>query len=127
MNANEAVFVCSADALIDGGAGVRFPVSAFGVDATGFAVRYAGQVYAYLNRCAHAPVELDWFAGTFFESSKLYLMCSTHGAIYVPDTGACAGGPCRGGKLRPIALSQVDGNIFWQPDQVIRPPTASGH
>jgi nitrite reductase/ring-hydroxylating ferredoxin subunit len=122
--AGQGLFVCASAALLDGGTGVRFPVSAFGQAATGFAVRYGGKVYAYLNRCAHAPVELDWFKGEFFESSKLHLMCSTHGAIYVPDSGACAGGPCRGGKLRPIAVSEVGDNIYWQPDQHIRPLAA---
>ena len=124
MSTGDALFICTSDALLDGGKGVRFPVAAFGSDATGFAVRHGGKVYAYLNRCAHVPVELDWFKGEFFESSKLYLMCSTHGAIYAPDTGACAGGPCRGGKLRPIAVSEIDDKVYWQPDQHIRPPAA---
>jgi nitrite reductase/ring-hydroxylating ferredoxin subunit len=124
MSSGDALFICASDALLDGEKGVRFPVAAFGSDATGFAVRHGGKVYAYLNRCAHVPVELDWFKGEFFESSKLYLMCSTHGAIYAPDTGACAGGPCRGGKLRPIAVSEIDDKVYWQPDQHIRPPAA---
>jgi nitrite reductase/ring-hydroxylating ferredoxin subunit len=85
------------------------PSAAFGDEATGFVVRYGGKAYAYLNRCAHVPIELDWAEGEFFESSKLYLMCSTHGAIYVPESGFCAGGPCRGGKLRPIACASVSG------------------
>jgi nitrite reductase/ring-hydroxylating ferredoxin subunit len=124
MNTPEGLFVCAAGDLLDGGLGVRFPVVAFGSEATGFAVRYGGKVYAYLNRCAHVPVELDWFKGEFFESGKLHLMCSTHGAIYVPDTGACAGGPCRGGKLRPIGVHEVEGDVYWRPDQFIRPPAA---
>jgi len=57
------VFVCDSDELLDGGKGVRFPVLAFGTEATGFAVRFQGKVFAYLNRCAHVPVELDWFKG----------------------------------------------------------------
>jgi nitrite reductase/ring-hydroxylating ferredoxin subunit len=122
-DANE-VFVCVSDALEEGGKGVRFPVRAFGGEATGFAVRHGGKVYAYLNRCAHVPVELDWFKGEFFESSKMYLMCSTHGAIYIPESGLCAGGPCRGAKLRPIGVREADDGIYWQPDQVIRPPEA---
>jgi nitrite reductase/ring-hydroxylating ferredoxin subunit len=119
--ANE-VYLCASADLEDGGKGVRFPVCAFGGDATGFAVRYHGKVYAYLNRCAHVPVELDWFKGEFFESSKMYLMCSTHGAIYVPESGVCAGGPCRGGKLRPIGVHEAGDGVYWQPDQHIRPP-----
>ena len=121
--ANE-VYLCASTDLEDGGKGVRFPVRAFGLDATGFAVRYGGKVYAYLNRCAHVPVELDWFKGEFFESSKMYLMCSTHGAIYAPESGLCTGGPCRGGKLRPIAVHEAGDGIYWQPDPYIRPPEA---
>ncbi len=117
-----AVFVCESDALAEGGKGVRFPVVAFGDPATGFVVRHGGKVYGYLNRCAHVPVELDWFEGEFFESSKMYLMCATHGAIYVPENGACVGGPCKGGRLRPIAVKENDNKIYWQPDEHFRPP-----
>jgi nitrite reductase/ring-hydroxylating ferredoxin subunit len=122
MSAFAEVFLCDAVAVQDGGKGVRFPVRAFGADATGFAVRYAGKVYAYLNRCAHVPVELDWFKGEFFESDKQHLMCSTHGAIYAPESGVCTGGPCRGGRLRPIAVRDDGIRIYWQPDQQIQAP-----
>ena len=114
------VLVCASDAVVEGGRGVRFPVRAFGEAATAFVVRYQGQPRAYLNRCAHVPIELDWVQGEFFESSGLYLMCQTHGAIYLPDTGACTGGPCRGGRLRPVAVREEAGEIFWQPDQQIQ-------
>lgn len=119
------VFICAADALAEGGRGLRFAVSAFGDAATGFVVRYDGKVYGYLNRCAHVPIELDWAEGEFFESSGLYLMCATHGAIYQPDSGLCAGGPCKGGRLRPIAVQEDQGKIYWQPDEFIRPPSIS--
>jgi nitrite reductase/ring-hydroxylating ferredoxin subunit len=122
MSEANDVYICGPDALVDGGIGVRFPVLAFGDEATGFVVRHGGKVYGYLNRCAHVPVELDWFKGEFFESGKLYLMCSTHGAIYVPETGVCAGGPCRGGKLRPIAVRESETGVYWQPDQDFQPP-----
>ena len=121
--ANE-VLICASDAVAEGGKGVRFPVLAFGDAATGFVVRYDGKPRAYLNRCAHVPIELDWAEGEFFESSGLYLMCATHGAIYVPDSGLCAGGPCKGGRLRPITVRELDGKIYWQPDDFIRPPQA---
>ena len=94
------ILICAADAVSDGGRGVRFPVLAGGAAATAFVIRHGGKAYAYLNRCAHVPIELDWAEGEFFESSGLYLMCSTHGAIYIPDSGQCAGGPCRGGRWR---------------------------
>lgn len=121
---DDGIPVCASDALVEGGKGVRFPVTAAGEDSTGFAVRYDGVVRAYLNRCAHVPIELDWNEGDFFESSGLYLMCSTHGALYLPESGQCAGGPCRGGRLRPIAVHEKDGQVYWRPDDYVRPACA---
>lgn len=119
-----AIQVCESAALEEGGKGVRFLVTAGGEDSTGFAIRYDGCVYGYLNRCAHVPIELDWNEGEFFESSGLYLMCSTHGALYTPETGRCAGGPCRGGRLRPITMFEKDGLVYWRPDDYIKPARA---
>lgn len=121
---NDEILICDASLLADGAKGIRFPVTAGGEDASGFVVRYQGKVHAYLNRCAHVSMELDWNEGEFFESSGSYLMCSTHGAMYVPDTGKCAGGPCRGGRLRPIIVSEHDNQVFWQPDEFVRPARA---
>ena len=122
--ATEEIFLCAAEDVAEGGKGVRFAVTAGGQDGTGFVVRYDGKPYAYLNRCAHVPIELDWAKGEFFESSGLYLMCSTHGAIYTPETGYCAGGPCKGGRLRPIAVIERAGLLYWQPDEYVRPARA---
>ncbi|QYF91969.1 Rieske 2Fe-2S domain-containing protein [Massilia sp. PAMC28688] len=120
----QALRICDAAAVVEGGKGVRFPVLAFGDKATGFVVRYDGKPYAYLNRCAHVPIELDWAEGEFFESSGLYIMCATHGAIYVPESGYCAGGPCKGARLRSIAVTEHEGGIYWIPDEFIAPPAA---
>ncbi|WP_153099812.1 Rieske (2Fe-2S) protein [Paraburkholderia hayleyella] len=119
------VLICTAADLIDGGLGVRRAASFAGNEAVVFFVRYGGQVHGYLNRCAHVPMELDWVEGQFFESSGLYLMCATHGAIYAPDTGKCVGGPCRGGRLRPVRVEEhdtADGRtVFWLPDAELYP------
>lgn len=120
-NTDVAIHICASIELKEGGKGIRFPVTAGGEDGTGFLVRFAGRVYGYLNRCVHVPIELDWSQGEFFESSGRYLMCSTHGAIYEPENGQCAGGPCRGGRLRNIRIIERDSQIFWQPDEYIRP------
>jgi nitrite reductase/ring-hydroxylating ferredoxin subunit len=120
----EAIWICDSADVAEGGMGVRFPLTAGNDDATGFVIRYAGKVHGYLNRCAHVPIELDWNPGEFFEGSGLYLMCSTHGAIYEPDTGHCSGGPCRGGRLRPIKVHEQDGKISWLPDEYLRPVRA---
>lgn len=103
---------------------MRFPLTFAGCDSTGFVVRHQGAIYGYLNRCAHVPIELDWVEGEFFDMTGLYLMCSTHGAIYSPKSGHCAGGPCRGGRLRPIVVLEKDLQIFWQPDELVKPARA---
>ena len=111
--------VCAGDALVDGGIGVRFPVVTDGRPGTGFVIRHDGQVHGYLNRCTHAGIELDWQKGHFFESSRKLLMCATHGAVYDPADGRCAGGPCRGGALRRIAVVEHEAQVFWQPDRFV--------
>ncbi|HEY3599522.1 MAG TPA: Rieske 2Fe-2S domain-containing protein [Paraburkholderia sp.] len=126
MNAAlEPVRVCASDELVDGGTGVRRDAVDAGGNVVVFFVRYDGNAYGYLNRCAHVPMELDWSEGQFFESSGLYLMCATHGAIYAPDTGKCVGGPCRGGRLRPLRVDERDTSegraVFWLPDDDLRP------
>jgi len=121
---SEAIYICDSDSLDEGGKGVRFPVTVGDDDLTAFVVRYGLEPRAYLNRCAHLPMELDWTQGEFFESSGLYLMCATHGALYEPDTGHCAGGPCRGGRLHAINVIERDKKIFWEPDDFVRPARA---
>ncbi len=108
------VRVCSAEELLEGGAGVRFEIEQRGATIAAFAVRFRGRVFGYINRCAHVPIELDWNHGEFFDSSKLYLICSTHGALYEPETGRCVGGPCRGRRLEPVTLEESDGQV-WLP------------
>ncbi len=121
---SEPVYICESSDVADGGKGIRFPVTAGGEDWTAFVVRFHERAHAYLNRCAHVPMELDWNHGEFFESSGLYLMCATHGALYEPHTGHCAGGPCRGGRLHKIPVLEQDGKIYWQPDDYARPALA---
>lgn len=112
--AGPARLICAAAALEEGGAGVRFEVATAAGPQEAFVVRYDGAPRAFLNRCAHVPVELDWQPGRFFDDDGLYLVCATHGAMYDPATGACAGGPCRGGGLIPVPVAERDGNIFLE-------------
>ncbi|HEY3300566.1 MAG TPA: Rieske 2Fe-2S domain-containing protein [Methylophilaceae bacterium] len=104
--------VCSSAALADGGQGIRFQLPEIDDRATGFVVRYQGKVYAYVNKCAHVPIELDWNEGDFFDITKYYLICSTHGAHYNPETGYCVMGPCKGRKLKQIAVSEVNDEVW---------------
>jgi nitrite reductase/ring-hydroxylating ferredoxin subunit len=108
--------ICAASALVDAGDGVRFDVMRGGESLPAFVVRYNGAVHAYLNRCAHVPMELDWMPGKFFDFSETLLVCSTHGATYDPATGRCTGGPCRGASLTRLAVVERDGNVVLRED-----------
>lgn len=104
--------ICAGSALADGGDGVRFDLATAQGATAAFAVRFDGRVYAWRNACAHIPVELDWNPGKFFDSSGLYLICATHGALYEPHSGLCVAGPCQGRSLERIDVDERDGNIY---------------
>ena len=104
--------ICRSDEVLEGGDGIRFTVQVCGEAVAAFLVRYGGRVYAYRNSCAHVPVELDWLPGKFFDDSRLYVICATHGATYEPETGYCVSGPCRGARLEPLRVVERDGGVY---------------
>ncbi|MBK6613308.1 MAG: Rieske 2Fe-2S domain-containing protein [Ottowia sp.] len=112
--------MCNAADLQEGGLAVPFDVEYGGQTCRAFAIRFEGQVYAYLNRCTHVAMEMDFQEGRFFDDSGRWLLCATHGAAYAPDTGECAGGPCQGGLVR-IELSEFDGVVHWHPTYLLKP------
>jgi nitrite reductase/ring-hydroxylating ferredoxin subunit len=105
--------ICTSDALADSARGVRFEVEYFGEAAPAFVVRYRGKVHAYLNRCSHVAMELDWQEGVFFDSEGRDLLCSTHGATYEAASGRCIGGPCNGTPLVKVLVEERDGNVYF--------------
>ena len=80
----------------------------------------AGAVHAYLNRCTHVAMELDFQPNRFFDDSGQFIICATHGALYSPDTGKCQGGPGRGGLI-PIEVSEQDGVVHWHTSYNLKP------
>jgi nitrite reductase/ring-hydroxylating ferredoxin subunit len=105
--------ICASRALGDSGIGVRFEVEYFGEVAPAFAIRYAGEVHGYLNRCAHVAMELDWQEGAFFDLDGRDLLCSSHGATYDARTGRCLGGPCNGTPLVKLRVEERDGMVYF--------------
>jgi len=110
--ARDERLICSSEALRDGGTGVRFVARSEGADRQAFVIRWRGAAHAYVNECRHQASELDWEPGDFFDESKLYLMCATHGALYAPDSGICVAGPCRGARLKAVMLAEHHGGIY---------------
>ena len=114
------VALCHSHDLVEGGLAVPFDVVYGGQTCRAFAVRFEGQAHAYLNRCTHVAMEMDYQPNHFFDASGRWLICATHDATYAPDTGACSGGPCRGGLVK-IALTEADGVVNWHTAYNLKP------
>lgn len=112
--------LCNSGELVDGGMAVPFDVMYAGQTCRAFAIRYQGKPHAFLNRCTHVAMEMDWQPNRFFDDTGRWLLCGTHGAAYEPDTGACAGGPCRGALVH-IDLSESDGVVHWHTAWNVQP------
>ena len=107
----DKTIVFNSEELQNEAKGLRFDLPALGEFATGFVVRFHGKPYAYVNQCAHVPVELDWNQGDFFTVQKDYLICATHGAHYQPDTGFCVNVGMAGIEIVTI----VEATVWPQP------------
>jgi nitrite reductase/ring-hydroxylating ferredoxin subunit len=112
--------LCNSRELSNGGQAVPFDVCYAGQTCRAFAVRYQGQPHAYLNRCSHVAMEMDWQPNRLFDDTGRWLLCATHGATYEPATGACAGGPCRGGLVK-IELHEQNGVVYWRSQYGLKP------
>lgn len=74
----------------------------------GFVVRAADGVHAYLNRCAHLALPLNYQPDHFLTHDGSALLCFVHGAVFTKDTGYCIAGPCSGLSLATIPINVVD-------------------
>jgi nitrite reductase/ring-hydroxylating ferredoxin subunit len=106
------IALCNSSDLQDSGEAVPFDVVYQGQTCRAFAIRFEGQTQAYLNRCAHVPMEMDYQPNRFFDQSGQWLICATHGAMYHPSTGECVGGPCRGSLVK-VDVQESDGVVHW--------------
>ena len=109
--------ICAASELPELGRGVRFDLQRLGKSQPAFVVRFGGEPRAFLNQCGHVPVELDWQEGEFFDDSRLYLICATHGALYHPASGQCVGGRCAGRGLIPVPVVERDGHVYLMEEE----------
>lgn len=94
------------------GASAKFPLLWRGRRVEAFVVNFRGEFHAYVNQCIHAGTPLDWWPNEFFTDDGQLLICATHGALYEPDTGRCAGGPCGSGRLYALGVRVADGRVI---------------
>ncbi len=113
--------LCASAELPEKGRAFVWDVIEWRRPARAFALRFDGAVRAYMNRCIHVPMEMDWQPGEFLDLDKRVILCSTHGAAYDPHDGRCVGGPCGRGRLAAIRTEEADGQVYWYPSRDIRP------
>jgi len=70
-----------------------------------FLMNHGGQIFAYVNRCRHVPMTMDWIDNQFLTEDGCYILCATHGAVYEPETGECIFGPPCGKVLIRVPLT----------------------
>ena len=100
------------------GESMKFMLPIRGVDEECFVINYGGHFHAYVNRCRHVPMAMDWVDNQFFAERGRYLMCQTHNAYYEPATGECiAGPPGTCGKFLFRVDVEIDGGVIYA-----RPP-----
>ncbi len=78
---------------------------------TGFVLREAGQLHAYLNRCPHALRPLNMLPHRFLTPDGGLILCSAHGALFEKPTGQCVFGPCVGEQLTRLPVCEMAGEL----------------
>jgi nitrite reductase/ring-hydroxylating ferredoxin subunit len=99
------------------GQSIKFLLPVRKADEECFAINFRGQFHAYVNRCRHVPIPMDWVENQFFTEQERYLMCQTHNACYEPSTGECVAGPASafGKFLYRVPLEIENGVIYARP------------
>ncbi len=99
--------LCACSAVPDGQAiGVAFRGRTYVV------VHKDAQFYVYINRCPHLGIPLEWQPDHFLDEEGELLRCSTHGALFIVETGLCVAGPCAGDALTAAPFELKDNQIW---------------
>src|SRR5262249_27804578 len=72
--------------------------------------RTGARVCAFENRCAHADYPLERPDGRVVVQEGRFVVCTAHGASFTFE-GECAGGPCNGDALTPIAVEVTESAV----------------
>ena len=81
-------------------------------------LRKDGKVYAYLNRCPHQDMAMDWLPGRFLDPDGALIVCAMHGAQFQIEDGLCVHGPCLGRRLTALPVERIDGDLCVSRDQL---------
>lgn len=103
------------DELDDPGAR-GFTITVDGEPVEGFVVRHGTAVHAYLNRCPHARLPLEWQTDRFLDDAGNYIFCANHAALFRIEDGYCIAGPCAQKSLTRLPVAVREGWIYYGPE-----------
>lgn len=83
-----------------------------------FAVRKDDRLFLYYNYCPHLGTPLEWQEDRFLDSDGALIQCSTHGALFVIESGQCILGPCKGKRLKAIPFVVGNGFVMVEEHEV---------
>jgi nitrite reductase/ring-hydroxylating ferredoxin subunit len=81
-----------------------------------FIVHRKGNFTAWINRCPHKGMPLEWKPDDFLDDEGEHIICATHGAVFDMEDGSCLGGPCRGQGLSPVPIEQQGDDLYLAPE-----------
>jgi nitrite reductase/ring-hydroxylating ferredoxin subunit len=110
----DRVILCQGAELVNGSKGHRFLIEKDGETIPAFVIRFEDQVHGYINQCSHQAFELDWNPGEFFDLNRRFLMCSTHGALFNPESGECVFGRCNGIGLEKLDILELGDKVYLE-------------
>ena len=111
MSDYQVVQVCSLVALGDPGAR-EFHSGEGDWPYRGFLVQVRGELRAHANVCPHKRHPLNIDDDDFLIPKLRLLRCSSHGALFEPETGLCVHGPCAGRALSGLECWVENGNVL---------------
>ena len=79
--------------------------SSAGEPIEAFVVNTGGTLHAWVNRCRHVALTMDWVENRFLDDEG-FIVCATHGGRYRSDTGECVLGPPLGRHLIRVPLRE---------------------
>jgi nitrite reductase/ring-hydroxylating ferredoxin subunit len=74
-------------------------------------VRRDHNISVFRNECPHLGIPLEWQQDQFMDPDGELLQCSTHGALFLPDTGECIYGPCVGQFLVSVPFTCEENRV----------------
>lgn len=72
----------------------------------GIVVSHDGELHVYVNRCPHVGYSLDFGDDKVMAPEGQFLMCYSHGARFLPESGECFMGPAYGLALEQLSYER---------------------